>query len=220
MSSTLSQQQTYQTAGFGRSLPRGSRPAIVVVDFSYGFTDLQYPTACDARSQMACSKALCDALRAKGWPIFFSTIAYEPGELHLLPWLKKASGMTALLAGSRLVEIDAATGIQPQDVVICKKGASSFFASPLAALLSSARIDTLIVVGATTSGCVRATVVDAVQSGFLVLVASDGCADRASAPHEANLYDMQQKYADVTDSQELLSWMAGLPPRSDGLHAS
>lgn len=215
MSSSLSQQQTYDAAGFGHSVPRGLRPAIVVVDFSYGFTDLQYPTASDASLQMASSKALCDALRAKGWPVIFSTIAYHAGEIPLLPWLKKATGMRALLHGTRLVEIDAATGIQPQDIVVSKKGASSFFGSTLATLLSGANIDTLIVVGATTSGCVRATVVDAVQSGFQVLVARDACADRAKAPHEANLYDMQQKYADVTDSFELLNWIRSLPHRTD-----
>ncbi|MFT4190556.1 MAG: isochorismatase family protein [Comamonas sp.] len=207
----MSQAQTYAAAGFGHAVPRGLRPGIVVVDFSYGFTDLQYPTASDAREPIARTRALCDALRAKGRPVIFSTIAYHPGEVDKLPWLRKATGMAALLEGSRLVQIDAATGIQPTDAIVTKKGASSFFGSPLAALLSGAGVDTLIVAGATTSGCVRATVVDAVQSGFNVLVPRDGCADRAQAPHEANLYDMQQKYADVTDTAELLAWIATLP---------
>ncbi|MFT4100267.1 MAG: isochorismatase family protein [Burkholderiaceae bacterium] len=206
----MSQEQIYSAAGFGRSVPRGCRPAIIVVDFSYGFTDLRYPTASDAGAQMAATKSLCDELRSRGFPVFFSTIAYHPGEIERLAWLKKASGMAALLEGSRLVRIDAATGIQPDDVIVTKKGASSFFGSTLASLLTAARTDTLIVAGATTSGCVRATVVDAVQSGFNVLVPRDCCADRAQAPHEANLYDMQQKYADVTDSDELLEWLRTL----------
>lgn len=210
----MSQEQTYQAAGFGAAVPRGTRPAIIVVDFSYGFTDLQYPTASDATVQMANTKAICDALRAKGHPVIFSTIAYHPGEIDKLPWLKKATGMAALIEGTRLVEIDAATGIQPEDAIVTKKGASSFFGSTLAALLTGAGVDTLIVTGATTSGCVRATVVDAVQSGFNVLVPADACADRAKAPHDANLYDMGQKYADVTDTADILSWLEGIAPKA------
>lgn len=205
--------KVYDAAGFGRAAPRGSRPGVVVVDFSYGFTDLQYPTASDAATQMERTKTICDLARSKGYPVIFTTIAYHPGEVDKLPWLKKATGMAALIEGTRLVEIDAATGIQPGDAVVTKKGASSFFGSTLAALLAGAGVDTLVVTGATTSGCVRATVVDAVQSGFNVLVPRDCCADRAQAPHDANLYDMNQKYADVTDSDEILGWLASLPPR-------
>ncbi|MTH64088.1 isochorismatase family protein [Paracoccus shanxieyensis] len=206
----MSQEQVYSAAGFGAAVPRGTRPAVVVVDFSYGFTDLQYPTASDASAQMARTRQICDLARAKGHPVIFSTIAYHPGEVDKLPWLKKATGMAALIEGTRLVEIDAATGIQPQDAIVVKKGASSFFGSTLAALLAGANVDTLIVTGATTSGCVRATVVDAVQSGFNVLVPADCCADRAQAPHDANLYDMNQKYADVTDAADILAWLKGL----------
>ncbi|WP_108263139.1 isochorismatase family protein [Mangrovicoccus ximenensis] len=206
----MSQEQTYKAAGFGASVPRGTRPAIVVVDFSYGFTDLQYPTASEASAQMAATKRLCDIARAKGFPVVFTTIAYHPGELDKLPWLKKATGMRALIEGTRLVEIDAATGIQPEDAVVTKKGASSFFGSTLSALLAGAGADTVVVCGATTSGCVRATVVDAVQSGFNVLVPADCCADRAQAPHDANLYDMGQKYADVTDADDIAAWLESL----------
>lgn len=206
----MSQSNTYKAAGFGASVPRGTRPGIVVVDFSYGFTDLQYPTASDAAAQMEKTKRICDAARAKGYPVIFTTISYHPGELDILPWLKKATGMRALVEGTRLVEIDAATGIQPEDAIVVKKGASSFFGSTLNALLTGAGVDTVVVTGATTSGCVRGTVVDAVQSGYNVLVPHDCCADRAKAPHDANLYDMDQKYADVTDSDDILNWLDSL----------
>ncbi|APZ50364.1 isochorismatase family protein [Salipiger abyssi] len=206
----MSQEQIYEAAGFGGSVPRGTRPGVVVVDFSYGFTDTRYPTASDAATQMAATKRICDLARSQGCPVIFTTIAYHPGELDYLPWLKKSAGMKALLEGSRLVEIDAATGIRPEDAVVVKKGASSFFGSTLDALLTGAGVDTLIVTGATTSGCVRATVVDAVQSGYNVLVPADCCADRAAAPHEASLYDLGQKYADVTDSSDILRWLESL----------
>lgn len=206
----MSQEQTYKDAGFGAQVPRGTRPAIVVVDFTYGFTDTAYPTAADVSAQMAATRTLTDLARAKGYPVIYTTIAYHPGELDKLAWLKKATGMAALIEGTRLVEIDAATGIQPQDVILTKKGASAFAGTHLAALLTGAQVDTLIVTGATTSGCVRATCVDAVQSGFNVLVPADCCADRAQAPHEANLYDISQKYGDVTDAADLLDWMVSL----------
>ena len=206
----MSQAQVYEAAGFGQPVPRGTRPAIVVVDFSYGFTDTAYPTAADMSAQIAATRRLTDLARQKGLPVIYTTIAYHPGEIAHLPWLRKAAGMAALVEGTRLVEIDAATGIQPGDPVIVKKGASAFHGTHLAALLTGAGVDTLVVTGATTSGCVRATVVDAVQSGFNVLVPADCCADRAKAPHDANLYDMGQKYADATDAADIERWLGGL----------
>lgn len=208
------QAEIYDAAGFGRPVPRGSRPGVVVIDFCYGFTDPIYPTAADMAAQVLATRKLTDAARMAGIPVIYFTIAYHPGEVAMHPWLRKAPGMAALLQGSRLVEIDAATGIHPKDPVIVKKGASAFFGTPLAGMLAGAGVDTLVVTGTTTSGCIRATVVDAVQSGFNVLVPRDCCADRAQAPHEANLYDMQQKYADVTDSEDILSWFATLPARA------
>lgn len=206
----MSQAEIYKNAGFGHPVPRGTRPAIVVVDFTYGFTDTQYPTASDASAQIASTRRLTDIARAKGFPVIYTTIAYHPGEIDALAWLRKAKGMAALLEGSRLVEIDAATGIQPQDPIITKKGASAFFGTSLAALLAASNVDTLVVTGATTSGCVRATVVDAVQSGFGVLVPADCCADRAQPPHAAALYDMDQKYADVTDAADIARWLESI----------
>lgn len=204
------QDETYKAAGFGEAVPRGKRPAVVVVDFTYGFTDTTYPTAADMDAPIAATRRLTDLARSKGYPVVYTTIAYHEGEIAHLPWLRKATGMAALLKGSRLVEIDAATGMQADDPVIEKKGASAFHGTQLAALLTGACVDTLVVTGATTSGCVRATVVDAVQSGFNVLVPADCCGDRAKAPHDANLYDMHQKYADVTDSDDIANWLASL----------
>lgn len=206
----MSQATVYDQAGFGRSVPRGLRPAIVVIDFTYGFTDTAYPTAADMTAQIAATRRLTDAARARGVPVIYTTIAYHPGELAAYPWLRKATGMAALVEGTRLVEIDARTGIRPGDAVVVKKGASAFFGTALAGLLAGAGVDTVVLCGATTSGCVRASAVDAVQSGFNVLVPRDCCADRAQAPHEANLYDIQQKYGDVTDAEDILAWLSGL----------
>ncbi|SOC48249.1 nicotinamidase-related amidase [Rhizobium subbaraonis] len=211
----MTQDKVYAAAGFGHAVPRGRRPAVLVVDFTYGFTDTTYPTAADMTAEIAQTRRITDAARAAGFPVIYTTIAYHSGEVDKLPWLRKAAGMAALIEGSRLVEIDAATGFHSADTVIVKKGASAFFGTGLAALLTGAGVDTLIVTGATTSGCVRASVVDAVQSGFNVLVPRDCCADRAAAPHEANLYDMDQKYADVTDAADVLQWLGGLAGKTE-----
>ena len=206
----MSQEEIYQQAGFGQRIPRGKKPAIIVVDFSYGFSDTQYPTAANMEKQIAATKVLTDLARSKHFPVIYTTIAYHQGEIDTLPWLKKATGMAALLEGSRLVEIDVATNIQPSDTIISKKGASAFFGTSLAAVLAAQTIDTVIITGATTSGCVRATAVDAVQSGFNVLVPADCCADRAQAPHDATLYDIDQKYGDVTDSADIYDYLQAL----------
>ena len=209
----MTQETVYKDAGFGASVPRGDRPAILVVDFSYGFSDTQYPTAADMSAEIAATRRLTDFARQAGMPVIYTTIAYTPLERDSLPWLKKATGMAALMVGTRLVEIDAACGMTAKDALIVKHGASAFFGTNLAAILTGAGVDTLVVTGATTSGCVRASVVDAVQSGFNVLVPADCCADRAKAPHDANLYDMGQKYADVTDSDDVLAWLKGVAGR-------
>lgn len=207
----MSQEAVYDAAGFGRAVPRGTRPAVLVIDYTYGFTDPgRYPTAADMTAQIEATRRLTDLARSKGFPVIYTVIAYQPGEIAMLPWLRKASGMAALLEGSRLVEVDARTGIQPGDPVITKKGASAFAGTHLAALLTGAGVDTLVVTGATTSGCVRASVVDAVQAGFNVLVPADCCADRAEAPHDANLYDIGQKYGDVTDAADIAGWLGKL----------
>ncbi|QGY80370.1 isochorismatase family protein [Sphingorhabdus lacus] len=206
----MSQAEVYERAGFGRSAPRGIRPAVIVVDFSYGFTDTSYPTAADMKAEIAATRRLTDVARERGFPVIYTTIAYQPWEAETLPWLRKATGMKALKVGTRLVEIDSSTGITAGDPIIAKHGASAFHGTNLAGLLTAAGVDTVVVTGATTSGCVRATVVDAVQSGFIVLVPRDCCADRASAPHEANLYDIAQKYGDVTSSDDILNWFGQL----------
>ncbi|MBS0474507.1 MAG: isochorismatase family protein [Proteobacteria bacterium] len=218
----MSQAEVYAKAGFGAAAPRGKRPAVIVVDFTYGFTDTAYPTAANMTAEIAATRRLTDLARERGFPVIYTTIAYQPWEAETLPWLRKATGMKALMAGTRLVEIDRATGITADDPVIVKHGASAFHGTNLAALLTAAGADTVIVTGATTSGCVRATVVDAVQSGFIVLVPRDCCADRAAAPHEANLYDIAQKYGDVTSADDVANWLGQigpsdrLRPRNDG----
>lgn len=207
---SAAQDRIYREAGFGGGVARGSAPAVLVVDFTYGFTDPVYPTAADMTVAVAATRRLVDAARDAGCPVIFTIISYSEADLPVLPWLRKARGMAALKAGSRLTELDARLARRESEPVIAKHGASAFHGTNLAAMLSAHRVDTLLVTGTTTSGCVRASVVDAVQNGFGVLVPRECVADRADGPHEASLFDIQQKYGDVIPLDDALGFLRGL----------
>ncbi|WP_308259053.1 isochorismatase family protein [Pseudonocardia sp. H11422] len=203
--------EIYDRAGFGRTVRRGVRPAVLVVDFSYGFTDPQYPTGADMSTAVLATRRLLDAARAVGAPALYTTIAFDGGQRAALPWLQKAPGLAALQPGTRLVEIDDRVAPEGDDTVLVKTGASAFFGTPLPGILAGLGVDTLIVTGATTSGCVRASVVDAVQYGYPVLVPRECVADRAQGPHDANLFDIAAKYADVVGLDDVLDHLGSLP---------
>jgi nicotinamidase-related amidase len=180
-----------------------------VVDLTHGFTDPSEPTGADLSNEVAATAELIEAGRPAGVPVVFTTIAYTPAEADgdAVTWLTKAPGMRALREGTHAVAIDARLPFDPRDHLITKKGASAFFGTGLAALLAGLRVDTVLVCGATTSGCVRATAVDAVQSGFSVLVPRQCVGDRAQGPHEANLFDIQAKYGDVIELADALDYL-------------
>jgi nicotinamidase-related amidase len=211
----MSQDAIYARAGFGASVRRGERPAIVVVDLTNGFTDPAEPTGADLSDVVAATAELIEAGRPADVPVVFTTIAYTPAEAGGGPdggavtWLTKAPGMRALREGSRAVAIDDRLPVEPGDHLITKKGASAFFGTGLAALLAGLRVDTVLICGATTSGCVRASAVDAVQSGFSVLVPRQCVGDRAQGPHEANLFDIQAKYGDVVELADAVGYLKG-----------
>jgi nicotinamidase-related amidase len=213
---TVSDQETeeiYERAGFGAAVRRGARPALVVVDFSRGFTDPQYATGSELSAEVERTARLAGAARAAGLPVIFTTIAYAANLLDGGAWLAKAPGLAILQEGSPLVEIDPRLPLHPADTLIVKKGASAFFGTSLAALLVAQRVDTVILCGATTSGCIRASAVDSVQSGFPTIVVRDCVGDRAQGPHEANLFDIQAKYADVIDFEAALEYVTAAGER-------
>ncbi|GAA5040840.1 nicotinamidase-related amidase [Thermocatellispora tengchongensis] len=203
----------YDRAGFGRRVERGARPAVVVVDLTYGFTDPAQPTGADLGDVVRATRELIDVARAGGTPVVFTTIAYDEGAVAASAWVRKATGLRALRAGSRLAEVDARLGRRDGEHLVVKHGASAFFGTGLAAILASRRVDTVIVTGATTSGCVRATAVDAVQSGYPVLVPRECVGDRARGPHEASLFDIDEKYGDVVTAADVASYLNDLPRR-------
>jgi nicotinamidase-related amidase len=177
------------------------------VDLTNGFTDASLPTGADLDEVVGYTRRLLDAAREAAVPVIFTTIAFDQARVASSAWLRKATGMSALLEGSALVAIDSRLGQRPDEALVTKHGASAFFGTDLAAILNAQGVDTVLVTGATTSGCVRATVVDAVQSGFTVLVPRECVGDRASGPHEANLFDMDEKYGDVIDFKDAAEYV-------------
>ena len=196
-------------AGFGATVPRGPRPALVVVDLTRGCTEPAFPSGADLTDVVGAAARLVDAAHSGGVPVVFTTISYTPAEADgdAIAWLRKAPGMRALREGSDAVVLDPRLPWRDGDHWITKKGASAFHGSGLAALLSGLHVDTAVVCGATTSGCVRASAVDAVQSGFDTLVVRGACGDRATGPHDAALYDLDTKYADVISVDDGYSYL-------------
>jgi len=206
--------EVYGRAGFGRRVVRGDRPAVVVVDLTNGFTDAGQPTGADLDDVVAHTRRLIDAAREAAIPVVFTTIAFDRARLGASAWLRKATGTRALVEGSPLVEVDARLQKRADEVLVTKHGASAFFGTDLSAILTSQDVDTVVITGATTSGCVRATAVDAVQSGFTVLVPRECVGDRARGPHEANLFDIDEKYGDVISVDDAVDYLQSRSERS------
>jgi len=194
--------------GFGGRGGFGQRPALIVIDMSLGFTDPASPLACDLESTVASIQRLLAAARGAAVPVIFTTVAYDEGNRRAAAtFIDKVPALLTLAAGSRWVEIDPRIAPRSHEPVLNKLFASAFFGTPLASLLTAAGVDTLVVTGASTSGCVRATVVDALQYGFRPVVPREAVGDRVRAAHEANLYDIDAKYGDVVTLAETLAYL-------------
>ncbi len=204
---TPATQATYEGAGFTGAFEIGDRPAILVVDFCRGFTDPACPLGADMSEALSRALEVLKAARINNVLTIFTTIAYDQEALAATTWLRKVPSLGQLTVGSPWVEIDPYLQRLESEPLIAKLGASAFFGTPLQAMLVARRIDTVFVTGATTSGCVRATVVDAVQHGFNTFIVTDCIADRSQEPHEANLFDMTAKYADPISSEEVVDYL-------------
>jgi maleamate amidohydrolase len=196
--------------GFGGRQRAGRRPALVVVDLVNGFTDPESPLWCDADGAVEATARLLEAARAAGAPVAFTTVEYdEAGERVARAFLAKVPALRTLAAGTRWPRVDERIAPADGEPVLAKLFASAFFGTPLAAMLAAHGVDTVVVAGASTSGCVRATVVDALQHGYRVVVPREAVADRASGPHEAALFDIDAKYGDVVGIGEAVALLRG-----------
>ncbi len=207
----LSTLDLYRSRGLGSRVGFGSRPAVVVVDYIVGFTDPASPLAGNFADELRATRSLLNAMRRRGFPVLFTTTAYDKAMTEAGVFVRKVPSLAVLQRGSRWVAIDPSLKRRNGEVVIEKQYASAFFGTPLASTLHAQGVDTLIVTGCTTSGCVRATVVDGLQHGLRVIVPRECVGDRAQGPHEANLIDIDGKYGDVMELSEVLALVAQLP---------
>jgi maleamate amidohydrolase len=191
------------------SFPFGKRPALILVDMIKGFTDPDCPLGSEAGDVVAANAVLLAAARAKSLPIFFTRVVYDNLDQGRA-FRARVPALNVLQRGSVWTQIDDALTPRESEVIVDKHFASAFFGTSLGALLAASRADCVIVTGLTTSGCVRASAVDALQYGYTTFVAREAVGDRNQSAHEANLHDMHAKYADVCCVADVLAHLETL----------
>jgi len=205
----MSELDIYKRQGLGASVGIGAQPALVIVDFVLGFTDPAHFGGGNIREAIARTVGLLAEARARNWPVAHTRVVYADDASDAGAFARKAPSLLKLTETSPLSQIVAELAPAPGELVVRKRQASAFFGTEFAGWLAWRRVDTLLVAGCTTSGCVRATVVDAVSHNMRTVVLTDCVGDRAIGPHEANLFDMGQKYADLMTADEALAATAG-----------
>lgn len=194
---------------WGQRLGFGRRPALLAIDFMQAYTTEDAPLfAPGVVSAVEESRELLACARRTGIPVIHTHIRYHAG--HFADgglWVKKAPVMKDMVAGNPLAAFCPPVAPLADEVVLSKQYASAFFGTALAPLLVAQGIDTLLMIGCSTSGCIRASVVDAVQHGFRAMVVRECVGDRHPGPHEANLFDIDSKYGDVVHKREALDYL-------------
>ena len=205
------------SAGYSGRTGIGYRPALLVVDFINGFTDPTSGIGADYSQPVQVASGLLELFRSMTLPVVFTTHVYEPGDGNKSVFVKKVPALGVLVRGSQWVKIDERVRPQPDERVFEKQSVSAFFNTMLDSELRSRGVDTVVLVGCTTSGNIRATAVDSMQHGFRTVVVRDGVGDRASAAHEANLADIDAKYGDVLMAEDVISHLRNNSPAATNL---
>jgi nicotinamidase-related amidase len=208
----------YARIGFAGRVGFGQRPALVIVDCNHASADPSMsPIGIAMDEELRNIRRLLDRVRSKRFPVVHTTVVIEDADLRDAGWfVKKVPAMAAMRPGSKLVEILPEVAPAPGEVVLAKRFPSAFYGTVLHAYLTRCGVDTVVVTGNSTSGCVRATVVDAVSAGFRVIIPRQCVADRAPLSHEVNLFDMDGKYGDVMELDDVLTAVDALPPAAPG----
>lgn len=201
----------FRQRGFGLRIGFGKRPALLVIDMINSFTDPSMMLGADLDGPIEATRQMLEVARNNGVPVIFSTVSYsEPGQKDAGIWALKQKGVETLVAGSHGVQIDERLRFGAADSLLVKKYASCFFGTDLVPRLLAHGVDTLIIAGCTTSGCVRATAVDACQTGFRAMVVREAVGDRSEAAHAQSLFDLDAKYADVVNLDDTLCYLRKL----------
>ena len=203
--------EIYKQQGFGHSSGFGLRPALLIVDFQVAFTDPHHFGGGNILCALNATRGLLAVARECQIPVAHARIVFAQGGADAGIFCLKAKGLQQLTETCPASKFNEHVAPQEGECVVNKTRPSAFFSTELAAWLRGKRVDTLIVAGCTTSGCVRASVVDSMSHNFRTVVARDGVGDRALGPHEASLFDMEQKYADVLSCAEIEALVRGRP---------
>lgn len=202
--------EVYERQGMVKRAGFGARPAVLSVDLVRGFTDPSGPMGLQAFADVvAPSRVVLDAAREAGVPVMLIGSGYDPEFREAGAWERKVTHV-GLVHGTEWVEFDEGLGQVSGDQVVVKRYASGFFGTDLLSRLVSQAVDTVILTGAATSGCVRATAIDAVQNGFRVSVVREAVGDRERLPHLASLFDLGTKYADLVTVEEVAGYLASV----------
>jgi maleamate amidohydrolase len=198
----------YQRSGIGGRVGFGTSPALLIVDFQRGFTDPSSPVGGDLSQEISATKSLLDTARKNRLPIAYTAVGFHQSARDAAVWLRKMPGLAMLKEKSHWCEIDERIAPQADEPVWIKRAPSAFFGTPIIPFLTPACVDTLIVVGCVTSGCIRATTSDAASYGYRTIVPAECVGDRAAGPHRWNLFDIDAKYADVEPQSKVLAYLA------------
>ncbi len=200
---------TNYAGAFDGHLPFGQRPALLIVDFVMAYLDQASPLYAGVEEALASNERLLAAARGAGVPVIFTNVEYEPGGADGGVFYRKVPALRVFARGSPLGAFPDSLTPREGEAVVTKQYASAFFGTDLAPLLKAQDIDTVLITGLSTSGCVRATALDACQHGFLPFVVREACGDRHPGPHEASLFDLQAKYAEVISEADAITRLRG-----------
>jgi len=201
----------YARQGFGQKLGLGRRPALLVVDFTNGFADPAMFGGGNIREAVLATRPVLQACRQRRLPIVFTRIVYAEDGSDASLWCEKVPRLRELTEAAPASRVVAELAPLRGERIVRKTQASAFFGTDLAPWLLRGGVDSVIVTGCTTSGCIRATVVDAMSWNFRPIVLADCVGDRALGPHEANLFDISQKYADLMNAAAFIDALDSLP---------
>tara|TARA_Y100001934_G_C12378459_1_gene790733 strand:+ start:1223 stop:1837 length:615 start_codon:yes stop_codon:yes gene_type:complete len=199
-----SDNDVYEKQNFGNKLGFGNSPALLIVDFVNGFNDPNAFGGGNIPEAIETTKLLLKVAREKNITIAHTRVVFSDDSSDLNIMCKKVPSLKTLTEASESSQIVSSLTPLPGEIVIRKQVPSAFFGTNLAPQLTARGVDTVLVTGCTTSGCVRASALDAMCWGFMPIVVADACGDRAIGPHEANLFDLKQKYADVVKADEVI----------------
>lgn len=193
--------------GFGGTLQLGKRPVVLAVDLMRAYFDPRSPFCLPSTACLQSAGRVVEAARRGAVPVVHTRVVFGPDGVDGGVFIKKVPALRQLIGDGPMNELMPEVRPLPGELVLVKQYASAFFGTSLASTLQAGGIDTVVMVGVSTSGCIRATAVDALQHGFVPAVVRDAVGDRSPGPHEANLFDLQTKYAEVVDEETALRYL-------------